>query len=105
MRLLYLSAIALAFTTPAAAETIAQQTSVPAPPTVERHAGHTGPSGQPANHGGGSGAGQSQHANCCADANNNGRMDCCEGGGCACCSGRGQSSAGQSERPAAPNSR
>lgn len=104
MRLVYISAIAFALATPVAAETVAQAGTPPAT-AAQRHDGHGAAAGQTTSQGGTRPAGPAQQASCCADANNNGRMDCCEGGGCACCAGRGHEGHGQSERPAAPSSR
>lgn len=81
MKFLLMSALALAFTAPAAAQTA---------PNAQAHQGHAQqrapqPGTQPAPHAGhaqhqglgGSGVDHSKHANCCGDANGNSRMDCC----------------------------
>lgn len=76
MKSLLMSAIALGFAAPAAAQTAPQPSA---------HQGHA--QKQPADHAGhaqhqkpaGGSADHSSHANCCGDATGNGRMDCCKG--------------------------
>ena len=110
--ILIAAAAAFAFVTPALAQ--------PAAPAAQGHAGHAEHQGGHADHDGhgthaqhGQAQGQSQHqghgaqASCCADANNTGRMDCCENmaaGERCCCAGHqqhGQQPAGQ-PAPATP---
>jgi hypothetical protein len=62
---LFVSAFALAFAVPAAAQTAAAQ---PAPP---EHAGHQMPQGKQHD-------GHAMKDGCCADKDGNGKMDCCE---------------------------
>ena len=81
------SAIALSFAVPAAAQTAPvaqppqdhsqhQQPGNSAPAGHSGHAGHQIPHGQ--HQGGEHGQHQGHAMGCCADRNNNGRMDCCE---------------------------
>ena len=104
------AAIALAIASPAAAQTAPAQ---PNHGAHAQHAQHQGQAGhaqhgqhaQHAQHGQAQGSGQhAQHqghamqGDCCADRNNNGRMDCCENmpAGQSCCQQ-------QQARPAQPN--
>ena len=112
MKFLLMSACALAFAAPKAAQTAPNA-------QAHAHAGHaqhhaTQPGTQPAAHAehaqhqghGGSGVDHSKHANCCGDANGNGRMDCCEGAQAAqrlCCEEHAAGGQPQSARPAPSN--
>ncbi len=107
MKTLFIAATALAFATPLAAQSPAQslQGHAPhhghhqaAPSQAADHAGHA----QHQKHGQ-SGADHSKHANCCGDANKNGKMECCDGAQAAqrpCCAGHGH---GKQDRPAQPS--
>lgn len=70
------TAIALAFATPAIAQT------APAAQPQQDHSRHQQQPGQPAGHGQHHGQGmqhgQDMQHGCCADRNGNGQMDCCE---------------------------
>ena len=97
---IFVSAIALAFAVPAAAQTAPaaqphaahgqHQSGSAASSGQTGHAGHQMPANQ---HGGPDGQhqGHSMGGGCCADRNGNGRMDCCEGmaagAGGGCCQG------------------
>lgn len=104
MKMYLFAALAFAVATPAAAQT--------APATQHQgHAQHGTPqSGGHAQHQGqGQQPGHDQHqghdmqSGCCADRNNNGRMDCCENmaEGQSCCPNHGQRQPAQP--PAQPN--
>jgi hypothetical protein len=105
MKSLPLSAVALALAAPAAAQTPlaapahqghAQQSASQS----DAHAGHT----QHQNHAGGN-ADHSKPMSCCADANGNGKMDCCEGAQAttgSCCDKHAGSVQSQPAKPAQP---
>ena len=112
---IFSTAIALTFALPAAAQT------APAPAQHQGHAqhqqhgsgghaghgGHQAPQGQQGGQHGqhGQHQGHATQADCCADRNGNGRMDCCEtmaADSSCCCQGRGEQAAGQ--QPAQPQS-
>lgn len=107
MKTMFIAAAALAFATPVAAQSSAQshqgraqhQAHQPAAtPQAADPAGHA----QHQDHGQSS-ADHSKHANCCGDANGNGKMDCCEGAQAAqrsCCAGHAQGKQDQTAQPA-----
>ena len=103
---IFVTAIALTFALPAAAQT-APANSPPAPAT--QHQDHSQMQHGQMQHGQNQAGEQEQHQGhemadgCCADRNNNGRMDCCEnmeqGRGDDCCGVH----AGHAPAPAQPS--
>lgn len=114
MKTLHIAALAFAFAMPAAAQSLAQPQTYQghaqhqthqhaATPQAADHAAHAQHQGHDR-----SGVDHSKHANCCGDANGNGKMDCCEGGEAAqrpCCAGHVQGDRAQPDRPAQPQNR
>ena len=88
MKTLFIAATAFAFATPAAA-----QPAQPAQPAQQSHQGHA-QHGQQTNHGS---MPHGMTMDCCRDANNNGKMDCCENMG----AGMSTPSQGGRQAPAA----
>ena len=106
MKTLILGALALTFAVPAAAQLAQPQNhqghQMPAQGTAPaQHQGH-----DMAQHGGEQAMDHSRMADCCGDANGNGKMDCCENmaanGGRDCCAGHAQH---QQPAPAQPSNR